>query len=185
MDQKTESHKIFCKSFTTIDEWQMGSSSSLSRSPSSRSARSTEWAWTGSRMITNAMQLSAVTAYTTYTSTAVTVYTACTVADMPTYMFRALRWYGLWALGQNVGLEGLTGWYPFDGYDYKSTCDAKKSETMKTVSLNTVAIKKRRRTRSEDLALSTSLLSIPYYSDIFWSDVYYWNLDICKKDVWS
>ena len=123
---KTESHKIFCKSFTIVDEWQMGSSSSLSRSPSSRSARSTEWAWAGSRMITNAMLLSAVTAYTTYTSsTAVTVYTACTVADMPTYMFRALGWYGLWALEQNVGLDGLTGWYPFDGYDYKSTCDAK------------------------------------------------------------
>ena len=101
-----------------------------------------------------------------------------------TYMFRALGWYGLWALEQIVGLDGLTGWYPFDGYDYKSSCNAKNRETMKTISLNTVAINKRRRTRSEDLALSTSLLSIPYYSDIFWSDVYYWNLDICERDIW-
>ena len=68
MGQNTEAHKIFCKSFTTIDEWQMGSSSSLSRSPSSRSARSTEWAWWGSRKFTNAMLLSAVTAYTVYTA---------------------------------------------------------------------------------------------------------------------
>ena len=51
-------------------------------------------------MITNAMLLSAVTAYTTYTSTAVTVYTACTVADMPTYICLEPSddmAYGLWS----------------------------------------------------------------------------------------